>query len=74
MTSVKGRSVSVGPLVVAQLPGTRQAYERMCDGFWEKPDLMPCYGDVMNDDSKGRTLESLSFQERLRTANDRVWL
>lgn len=35
---------------------------------------MSCCGDVMNDDSKGRVLESLSFQERLRRANDRVWL
>lgn len=61
-----------GPLAVAQLPGTRQAYERMPDGFWERPDLVPCCGDVMNDDGQGRVLESLSFQERLRTANDRV--
>lgn len=34
----------------------------------------PCCGDVMNGDGQGGVLESLSFQERLRTANDRVWL
>lgn len=34
--------------------------------------LTSCCGDVMNDDGQGRVLESLSFQERLRTANDRV--
>lgn len=39
-----------------------------------RPDLMPCCGDVMNGDGQGGVLESLSFQERLRTANDRVWL
>lgn len=74
MTSVKGRSLSVGLLAASQLPGTRQDHRQMCEGFWERSELMPCFGDLMNDDSKDRVLESLSFREMLRVANDRVWL
>lgn len=55
-----------------QLPGKKQEHKQMCEGCWEISELLPCYGEIMNDDKQGQGLESL--QDMLRTANDSVWL
>lgn len=54
-----------------QLPGKKQEHKQMCEGS-EISELLPCYGEIMNDDKQGQGLESL--QDMLRTANDSVWL